>query len=181
MKKGFFIFCLCFSLGNNSVSATEPKLFKGIVDLHNSLRSARSQAPLKWSNDLAQYASEWVNHLAATKNCAMIHRPNKGNSPFKQIHGENLFWASPEFFSDGRIQRQDINANNVFKAWAEEENYYDYNSNTCQENEDCGHFTQMIWHETKEVGCAMATCSDKSQIWACNYSPRGNYIGEWPY
>ena len=181
MIKGFFISCLCFLLGGSSLFATEPKQFKGIVHLHNDVRAIRSQAPLKWSNDLAQYASKWVNHLASTQNCTMVHRPNKGKSVFKQVHGENLFWASPEFFSDGRIQLQAINASHIFKAWAEEENYYNYQTNTCQANEKCGHFTQIVWHESKEVGCAMAICSDKSQIWACNYAPRGNYIGEWPY
>jgi len=111
----------------------------------------------------------------------MIHRPNYGNSPFKQIYGENLFWASPEVFTDGQALLQEIDINNVFKAWAEEESFYDYQTNSCLPGKDCGHFTQIIWHETQKVGCAMAICPDMSQIWACNYSPRGNYIGEWPY
>jgi hypothetical protein len=110
----------------------------------------------------------------------MIHRPNN-SGPFKQIHGENLFWASPKELADGQKQIQTITTKDIIKAWAEEENFYDYPKNQCLPGEDCGHFTQMVWHESREVGCAMAVCSDKSQIWACNYHPRGNYIGEWPY
>lgn len=179
MKKGLFIFCL--GLGSVQLLTAEPNQFKGITHLHNTVRVARSQIPLQWSNHLANYASQWVNHLASSRNCSMVHRPNYGNSPFKQIYGENLFWASPEVFSNGRIKLQTINANNVFQAWAEENSFYNYETNTCQRGKDCGHFTQIVWHETQKVGCAMATCPDKSQIWACNYSPRGNYIGEWPY
>ena len=183
MKKIFLIIYLnsLFIVASPQIFATEPNLFKGMTYYHNQLRTAYSQTPLSWSDHLANYAKQWVNHLATTKNCAMIHRPNKGNSPFKQVYGENLFWASPEVFSDGEVLLQDINIKNVFDAWAEEESYYDYQTNTCQDGKDCGHFTQIVWHETQKVGCAMAICSDMSQIWACNYSPRGNYIGEWPY
>lgn len=180
MKNGLFISCLLL-FSSTSLFATEPEQFKGIINYHNAVRVAHAQTPLKWSNNLAQYAQQWVNHLANTQNCSMKHRPNNGNSSFKQIHGENLFWASPEVFSNGQIKRQVINSRYVFNAWAEEKQYYDYQSNTCQANEKCGHFTQIVWHESKEVGCAMAACPDQSQIWACNYSPRGNYIGEWPY
>jgi len=154
---------------------------KNITTFHNNLRATYSLPPMQWSEHLSSYATQWVNHLAATKNCAMVHRPNYGNSAFKQVYGENLFWASPEVFSDGEVILQDIDTNNVFQAWAEEENFYDYQTNSCLPGKDCGHFTQIVWHETQKVGCAMAICPDMSQIWACNYSPRGNYIGEWPY
>jgi len=183
MKNIFFLICLLFALApiNLSLYAAEPDLFRNITQLHNNLRAAHSQLPLQWSDHLANYAAQWVNYLAETKNCAMIHRPNNGNSPFKQIYGENLFWASPEVFDNGEVLLQDIEVDNVFQAWAVEENYYDYSSNTCMPGKDCGHFTQIVWGETQKVGCAMAICPDMSQIWACNYSPRGNYIGEWPY
>ena len=183
MNKGLYLLILVFSLiqGCSVLFATEPDTFKGMTHLHNSVRAAHSQLPLRWSDHLANYASQWVNYLARTKNCAMIHRPNTGNSPFRQIYGENLFWASPEVFSDGEVLLQDIDVKKVFQAWAEEESFYNYQTNTCQPGKDCGHFTQIVWHETQKVGCAMAICPDLSQIWACNYSPRGNYIGEWPY
>ncbi|HIP94173.1 MAG TPA: SCP-like extracellular [Leucothrix sp.] len=183
MKNRFFIIYLIyfFVAGSSQLFATESNLFKGITHFHNNVRATHYQTPLSWSDHLANYATQWVNHLATTKNCAMIHRPNKGNSPFKQVYGENLFWASPEVFSDGETLLQDIDIKDVFQAWAEEESFYNYQTNTCQQGKDCGHFTQIVWHETQKVGCAMAICPDMSQIWACNYSPRGNYIGEWPY
>ena len=52
-------------------------------------------------NALANYAQQWVDHLAKTQNCEMIHRPNENGGQFQQIHGENLFWASPEVISAG--------------------------------------------------------------------------------
>ncbi len=185
-SKEFFLFLfLILSFVNVSSHANEPVQFAGILKSHNEVRSKFNQQPLTWSDSLAKYAQEWVNRLAETQNCQMLHRPNYSgeydSENYLQIHGENLFWASAEVREGGVEKLQFITPRHIVEAWAEEENYYDYNSNTCQEGEICGHFTQMVWHESRQVGCAKAMCPDKSQIWACNYHPRGNYIGERPY
>jgi len=183
MNKKIFASALFLSLlitSNFGLSA-EPAPFSGIVNLHNQVRSKHQQQPLRWSKSLANYAQKWVNHLAKTENCGMIHRPNQSGGQFQQVHGENLFWASAVEFGNGMKKLQPLTAKDIVKAWAEEENFYDYQKNTCKAGEDCGHFTQMVWHESQQVGCAIAVCPDQSQIWACNYHPRGNYIGEWPY
>lgn len=163
----------------------EPLQFAGILASHNKVRKKFKQHPLVWSDSLANYAQKWVNRLAETQNCKMLHRPNyKGeheSENYLQVHGENLFWASPEVFPDGRSIIQSFTPKQVVKLWAIEEEHYDYQSNTCKPGQQCGHFTQMVWHESRQVGCAKAICPDKSQIWACNYHPRGNYIGEKPY
>lgn len=181
MKNISIFLFLILLLANASSFASEPAKFSGIINSHNILRAKYQQHPLSWSNSLANYAQQWVNHLATTKNCEMIHRPNYGGGKFQQIYGENLFWASAEIFENGSIKRQTITAKDIVKAWAEEEIFYNYQTNQCQDGQDCGHYTQIVWHESQQVGCAIAVCPDKSQIWACNYHPRGNYIGEWPY
>jgi len=163
---------------SNSVFA-EPVKFSGLIASHNKVRAKHGLSPLQWSNQLAGYAQQWVNELSNNQDCAMIHRPNYG--PFKQRFGENLFWASAEQWSDGIVKLQQFTAPEIVKAWADEEAYYDYDTNQCQTGEDCGHYTQMVWRESRNVGCAIAVCENKAQIWACNYDPPGNYIGEKPY
>jgi len=166
---------------NASSFANEPAKFSGIIDSHNKVRTKHNLQPLSWSNSLAQYAQQWVNNLADTQNCEMTHRPNYSGGEFQQIHGENLFWASAIELAAGQNQQQQFTPIEVVKAWSEEESFYNYQTNQCQAGQDCGHYTQMVWHESQQVGCAIAVCADKSQIWACNYHPRGNYIGERPY
>jgi pathogenesis-related protein 1 len=63
-------------------------------------------------------------------------------------------------------------------AWASESQNYDYNSNGCRGV--CGHYTQMVWRDTKEVGCAVAP-GEGREVWACNYEPPGNWVGKRPY
>ena len=38
-----------------------------------------------------------------------------------------------------------------------------------------GHFTQIVWRGTREVGCAVANCSGKA-LWVCRYLPQGNIV-----
>jgi hypothetical protein len=162
------------------VSNAVPAKFRGTLTSHNSVRARLGLKPLYWSNKLARYAQQWANHQANTQNCYMQHRPHH-NGPFKQIYGENLFWASPKRWSDGKVELQQISIGEVIKSWADEDVDYDYNSNSCRAGAQCGHYTQIVWRETQKVGCAIAVCPDKSQLWVCNYDPAGNYIGERPY
>ncbi len=166
---------------NASSFASDKLLIKDVTSAHNEIRNKHDLPPLIWSQTLADYAQQWVNHLAQTKNCTMQHRLEDENSPFQQKNGENLYWSSALKYEDGSTEVETFTAKDIIETWASEEDFYDYETNTCMEDADCGHYTQIVWHETKEVGCAVAVCNDKSQVWACNYNPRGNYLGEWPY
>ena len=45
-----------------------------------------------------------------------------------------------------------------------------------------GHFTQMVWKTTTEIGCAVGKRKDiPGYIVVCRYNPPGNVIGQKPY
>ena len=69
----------------------------------------------------------------------------------------------------------------VVDAWGAERRDYDYASNRCAPGKQCGHYTQLVWAQTDEVGCGMAVCASRGQIWACDYRPNGNIMGRRPY
>ena len=73
----------------------------------------------------------------------------------------------------------------VVDEWGSETQYYDYGSNTCQAGQQCGHYTQVIWRSTQQVGCGSAVCNRgdgwEAEIWVCQCLPPGNYQGQRPY
>ncbi len=145
----------------------------GMTQTHNRIRARLGIPPLRWSNRLAAIARNRAIDLAMNNNCTMRHTMSE--------LGENLFWASPVKWSDGRREPQKITAPQVAEAWAAEASNYDYSTNSCTPRAMCGHYTQMIWKDSKELGCGMAICPDKAQIWVCVYYPPGNYVGLRPY
>jgi hypothetical protein len=77
----------------------------------------------------------------------------------------------------------------VVQSWVSEDANYDYATNTCTPGQQCGHYTQVVWRDSTQIGCGMKTCTTNSpfggndpwQLWVCNYNPAGNYVGESPY
>lgn len=62
--------------------------------------------------------------------------------------------------------------------WYNEVQYYDYNTgDTTIVGEPVGHFTQVVWKDTTEIGCAVAYCENLNQryFYVCDYSPWGNF------
>ncbi len=136
-------------------------------------RARHGLPPLEWSEELASIAQRRAEYLAFSNNCEMQHTVSE--------YGENLFWASAVIWSDGRREVQKISARHVVKAWADEERFYNYASNRCRAGKVCGHYTQIVWRDTRQLGCGMAICPNMAQIWVCVYYPPGNYVGMRPY
>ena len=162
-------------------SFIQAKPISGMLAAHNKERALHKLPPLRWSPHLEKYAQEWADHLAKYKRCNMQHRPRRSGGRFKQKFGENLFWASPIRWKSGREKAQKITGPIVVHDWAAEKKYFNLRINQCFPGQQCGHYTQIIWKATTQVGCGKAMCEDKSQIWVCNYNPAGNLSGRRPY
>ncbi|MBE9012208.1 SCP-like extracellular, partial [Pseudanabaenaceae cyanobacterium LEGE 13415] len=61
-----------------------------ILDAHNRYRSEVGVAPLNWSDDLANHAQDWANHLAANRLFQHSGAPGEG---------ENLWMGASGHFS----------------------------------------------------------------------------------
>ncbi len=143
----------------------------GMTALHNQVRAQVGVAPLQWDPELAGEAQAWADALGET--CALEH--SQRPPPPK---GENLFWYS----AVGTAEQ-------AFGAWAAEAENYTYADNTC--SGVCGHYTQIIWSNTRYVGCGFRECTGFSgspmpnaqggSVFVCNYYPAGNYVGQKPY
>lgn len=160
--------------------ANETEIKDGMTAAHNQVRNKKfEQNDLQWSSDLASYAQIWANHLATENECKMQHRPRSGE--YAQKYGENLYWGSAIMWSNGLREVQKTTSEQVLASWASEEKDYNYADNTCKAGAVCGHYTQVVWKASQQVGCGVAICADKAQIWVCNYDSAGNYVGQKPY
>ena len=45
--------------------------------------------------------------------------------------------------------------------------------------ERTGHFTQLVWKNTKEIGCGIFQDAEGGYYVICKYYPAGNYFGEY--
>jgi pathogenesis-related protein 1 len=145
-----------------------------MVAAHNQWRSEVGVPAVRWSDDLGDAAQRWAEHLRRFTSCI----PEHSRTPSL---GENLYRASPVRWRDGRTERQRVTPTEVVERWGGEKRFFDHPSNRCQPGKVCGHYTQVVWRDSAEVGCGMAICADASQVWVCNYRPPGNYVGRKPY
>lgn len=128
-----------------------------IVDAHNALRAKQCAEPLEWSDKVAKSAQAWADELAAN-GCAFEH----SDSP----NGENLAAGTAGAFP----------AESVVQMWYDEVEGYDFKRGGF--SMDTGHFTQLVWKDTKRVGCGMVSCNGLD-VWVCQYDPPGNVEGEY--
>ena len=141
---------------------------------HNRWRSRVGVPPLVWSERLAESSARWAARLDQGGQCGMEH----SDTPDL---GENLYWASPIRWSTGLLTVQDVRPGFVTDVWGRESADFQVEANTCTPGKTCGHYTQIVWRSTREVGCAVRVCAAKDQIWVCQYRPAGNFIGERPF
>ena len=132
-----------------------------MVMYHNGYRAAVAVPDITWDVGLAFDAQQWADTLAA----------NGGNLTHSEVRGENLFGGSGKAFSPG----------DVVNSWGNEKDFYSGQAVDAQNVETFGHYTQMVWSTTTNVGCGVATAANGTMVWVCRYSPAGNIIGEKPY
>lgn len=139
-----------------------------VLDAQNRERRALGIEPLGWSDELSADARRWAAHLASSG--AFEHAPERPVEP----QGENL-WA-------GTRGHYTIEA--MVDGWVREKRYYRPGAfpanSTTGRVEDVGHYTQLMWRQTRHVGCAIATGA-REDVLVCRYSAAGNYVGETPF
>jgi hypothetical protein len=169
--------------GNNSGSDAEipggvgePANLAGITLFHNQVRAGvQTDNPLPfltWNADLAATAKAWAEQCVDTEAPTGLIDHNAGRSTGHPYYvGENIYG------SGGGASAQE-----AVELWASEGANYNYATGQCS-GVTCGHYTQLVWRATLEVGCALHTCPGL-QFGAsivCDYGPGGNSGGGKPY
>ncbi|KAL9983951.1 hypothetical protein ACROYT_G006200 [Oculina patagonica] len=142
---------------------------------HNYFRTLHQVPNVTWSMSLQKEAEDWVKYLADNNK---FHHSSKNPG--------NLYlsvYRPREYCSDAIW----------WFHW--EEKYYNYSNPKYYKA--AGHFTQVLWKNSKQIGAAWAIRKDGRLVISIKYNPGGNYIGffgknvkrptaqllgpEWPY
>jgi pathogenesis-related protein 1 len=145
-----------------------------ILEIHNRARADVGSPALAWSGTLAADAKSWAEHLVSLnegkpldQRSDLVHATGTGQ-------GENLAQRA----AWGSNGASPPSTESLLDGWLNEKSSMG------------GHYTQMVWKTTKEVGCGTASLSGsaaggsmtgQSVFLVCRYSPPGNIAGEKPY
>jgi pathogenesis-related protein 1 len=151
----------------SSIKARDAEL---ILKHHNTIRKEKGEVALTWSTTLAAYAQQWADHLAKNNHCEIMHREVCGQNG--QTYGENIFWGS------SAVAYPPVEAS---YNWYEEKKAYRYRKISGSSGYNTGHYTQMIWKDTQQMGVGVTICPNGAIIVVANYYPAGNVIGQYPY
>lgn len=141
---------------------------KALLDQHNRARAAVGVAPLEWDAELAAGAAAHAARLARTRQFA--HSVRRAGEP---IEGENLWMGTRTAY-----RYEDMAGSWVAERAAFRAGRFPAISRTGSWS-DVGHYSQMIWAETRAVGCAVASDASDDYL-VCRYFPAGNVWGESP-
>ncbi len=175
MLKSLFLFTFFAMLSgvlyNSTDTAAVGESFSGeLTAAHNKYRVDLGIPPLVWSQILAKDAQKWADYLALRGGRSLMHSPDSE----RENQGENLWMGSAGHYS----------LTQMVDRWGAEKKYFVYGKfpyvSTTGRWTDVGHYTQVIWKDTKEVGCAKSTAGGYD-ILVCRYSPPGNYMSMKPY
>jgi uncharacterized protein YkwD len=143
---------------------------QSFVDAHNAVRAAVQKPadypgswsplpPVAWSDELADAAQAWTEHLRDSRKCGLLHSDTRD--------GENL------------AAGEDMDAGHAVSLWAAEIDRFTY-SPEYEFDPSSGHYSQVVWRGTTDIGCGRATCGRRAVV-VCRYRPAGNHIGKAPY
>lgn len=146
---------------STTVSLTNKKItdkdIRDCVDKHNTARKEVGVAPLVWSNELANYAQEWADHLA--RQGSLAHRENNQ-------YGENCAMATGKCTMLMGVE-----------IWYSEKPKFKRQILTEANWSVAGHYSQMIWSTSRKFGMGIATSADGATYIVGNYDPPGNQLG----
>lgn len=137
---------------------------------HNRARANHGASNLEWSSDCEAAAS------TAAAYCDFVHHTVEGQ-------GQNLFTVSGDAYNAtaGITESWYKNEADIYGAFGGNPDMSTF--------EEWGHLTQVVWKGTTHVGCVTIDCGSKMTIngqsselnlyTVCNYSPPGNYEGEY--
>ena len=133
---------------------------------HNKERARMGYKALVWDAGLAADARKHAEYMAKTD---MFEHADQSSNNDDQ--GENMWMGTLGAYAAADMVALWIAERDMFRpgSFPKVTSTHDWT--------DVGHYTQLIWPETKRVGCALAG-NARDEYMVCRYIPAGNIVGE---
>lgn len=142
---------------------------------HNSYRAIHRSPSMAISSSINNTAQSWAQYLA-TNGLFQHSTPSQRNNA-----GENLY----VYYTTATSVDPATLANLAIKSWYDEVSAYNYNNPGF--SSATGHFTQVVWKGSTQLGCGAAQGTKTMNgtkfnafYVVCNYAPAGNVQGQFP-
>ncbi|XP_038199364.1 cysteine-rich secretory protein 1-like [Arvicola amphibius] len=152
--------------GFEDLSTDRESIQEEIVNKHNELRQmvdppASDLLEMEWDNEAKENAQAWANK------CGYQHSPQESRNIENLRCGENIFMASyPASWSQ------------AIQSWYDESNDFKFGSGPTTPGTAIGHYTQLVWNSSHQIGCGVAECPNHPlrYYYVCHYCPPGNFL-----
>ncbi|GBN45725.1 Golgi-associated plant pathogenesis-related protein 1 [Araneus ventricosus] len=133
------------------------------VRIHNHYRAQHGCPPLHLSYSICAVSQEWANRISTEDH---FHHSNHTQ------YGENLFVI---YMSNNSLPL--LTAQQVVESWYSEHVFYPFDGHITRDIiPKAGHFTQVIWSGSRELGIGRAISKNNRLYIVANYYPAGNVL-----
>lgn len=157
-------------------NSLKPREIDEFLNLHNEFREKNKKPLLKWDDYLARSAESYADKLLS-EGCAIYHPKTKQDDELYLRNGQDGQNLS-QFVYRGK-PRKGLEVGTIRDAvqlWRNECSEYNPDSPT---KGNVGHFSAMLWKNTKRIGCAykkLTTKEKQASIYVCHYNKSGNWL-----
>ncbi|EDO45388.1 predicted protein, partial [Nematostella vectensis] len=142
----------------------EPNSENEALQLHNNLRAIHGSQPMRLNKEMSDAATDWAKKMASQHK--LIHSPLQA----RLDEGENLLMACN--------RKGEFPVSNVVKSWYDEVCAPGYDFPQGRGQGGTGHFTQVVWNASVELGIGKATTTKNGTsctFYVARYKPAGNH------
>ncbi|XP_076868031.1 GLI pathogenesis-related 2 [Brachyhypopomus gauderio] len=142
-------------IGSTQPQKSTDKSFEAeFLQTHNTYRSQHGAPPLTMNQTLCRSAQSWAEHLLSIR--TLKHSDGS--------YGENVYYSSSSV-------PKKLTGHEAVDSWYSE--IKDYRFNRPGFTSGTGHFTQVVWKDTRELGVGVATNGTMTFV-VGQYLPAGN-------
>ena len=134
---------------------------------HNYYRKYHQAGQLELTEKLNNYAQNYAENLATRGKMEHSKKADR-----QKIYGD---WTGENLYYYWTTANLTITGADAIDSWYDEIEDYDFAKGVSKNGGVVGHFTQLVWKESSQLGVGVARSSKNKVFVVANYHPGGNF------